>query len=433
MISESCNRRCVATHVFCGGTSSYVLALRMGGQAPHLGLVVTQGSLAGYSIIRDATASSNDRGCFVLHPEHLTLAPGEQMTLAWQLFPCADIQNFFTQAAERSRFLRPRWDRHVLFRGETAKLEVTPSFNTAELSVAGQVVQPDPEGVYRYSFAGTDLGEHRLAVQAEGQTVWTRLLVKEPFEVLTERRCRFIAQHQQHKADNDPLDGAYLIFDNDTGEQYYNCLNDYNAGRERVGMGLLMATYLRRLRDGSMTAGDPDTADVVEDSLERYTAFVRRELVDVDSGQVFNDIGRDVEELRWYNTAWYAHFFLARYRALGDPECLATAVRIVRRFYDDGGLEHYPIEMPVLDLCSALGEAGMQADLEWVRDMFSRHGHRIAETGSAYPPVEVNYEQSIVAPAVDSPAVPPVDRGRGTPVLRQAAVGGDGGHPRGPA
>ena len=49
---EQDTQRCNA-HVFCGGTSSFVLALRMGGAAPHLGLVLTEGELAAYSIERD--------------------------------------------------------------------------------------------------------------------------------------------------------------------------------------------------------------------------------------------------------------------------------------------------------------------------------------------------------------------------------------------
>ena len=65
--AEQATQRCTA-HLFCAGTCSYVLALRMGGAPPHLGLVLTEGELAGYSIERDVAHQSNDRGCFVLHP-----------------------------------------------------------------------------------------------------------------------------------------------------------------------------------------------------------------------------------------------------------------------------------------------------------------------------------------------------------------------------
>ena len=50
--------RCHA-HIFCGENTSYIMALRMGGAAPHLGMVLTKGSLSAYSIERDLKLQSN--------------------------------------------------------------------------------------------------------------------------------------------------------------------------------------------------------------------------------------------------------------------------------------------------------------------------------------------------------------------------------------
>lgn len=44
--------RCHA-HIFCGENTSYIMALRMGGAAPHMGMVLTKGSLSAYSVERD--------------------------------------------------------------------------------------------------------------------------------------------------------------------------------------------------------------------------------------------------------------------------------------------------------------------------------------------------------------------------------------------
>ncbi len=68
--------RCHA-HVFCGENTSYIMALRMGGAAPHLGMVLTKGSLSAYSIERDLKLQSNDRGCFWLGSSAQEFAPGE--------------------------------------------------------------------------------------------------------------------------------------------------------------------------------------------------------------------------------------------------------------------------------------------------------------------------------------------------------------------
>lgn len=84
--------QCSNTHIWCGETCSYLMALRQGGQAPHLGLLLQQGSLKGYSIQRSYDFSgreeevSNTRGVIRLHPENFKLQPGESYTLSWKLF-----------------------------------------------------------------------------------------------------------------------------------------------------------------------------------------------------------------------------------------------------------------------------------------------------------------------------------------------------------
>lgn len=66
--SEVCLTSRCHTHLFCGGEVSYIMALRMGGEAPHLGMVLTEGALAAYSVERDTQKRSNDRGCFFCIP-----------------------------------------------------------------------------------------------------------------------------------------------------------------------------------------------------------------------------------------------------------------------------------------------------------------------------------------------------------------------------
>ena len=85
--------RCHA-HIFCGENTSYIMALRMGGAAPHMGLVLTKGSLSAYSVERDLKLQSNDRGCFWLHPSAQEFAPGDTMTLEWKVFPHQGREDF---------------------------------------------------------------------------------------------------------------------------------------------------------------------------------------------------------------------------------------------------------------------------------------------------------------------------------------------------
>ncbi|MFT3888725.1 MAG: hypothetical protein QM713_11265 [Arachnia sp.] len=392
--------RCHA-HVFCGGTSSYVFARRMGGAAPYLGLVLTEGSLDSYSIERDLSLSSNDRGCFLLHPSVFVLAPGEATTIAWTIFPCAGPEDFLVQAEAHARFVSAAWDRHVLFAGEAAALVVRPSFAAHAVTADRTPLQRQPDGSFRYELPAPALGAHTVTVTADEQTVRTRILVKAPLEELLLNRVLFIARRQQYTGPLPTLDGAYLIYDNETERVYYNHLGDYNAGRERIGMGVLLAGYLAAVQAGTVASPGDDVVAELTTSLNRFARFVRRELVDTTTGEVFDDAGRDGSVRRLYNSPWAATFFLALHRLTGAEEDLDAALRVILRFYDDGGARFYPIELPVLDLCAALSRAGRAADRDEAATLFLDHARRIAATGSAYPPHEVRYEQSIVAPAVD--------------------------------
>ncbi|KAB8287203.1 hypothetical protein DSM100688_1778 [Bifidobacterium ramosum] len=441
-IERHCN-----VHLFCGGTCSWALALRMSGNAPHLGLVLTEGALADYSTSRDFVQYSNDRGCFVLHPEAMEFAPGQTHTISWTIFPCDSRDDFFAQAAERSAFIDARWDRYVAFPGETAVLHIRPSFTpdqgndagqNAPVTVNGIPAAAEPDGTYTFAYTPDErdefthdeyrdrAGEHTFVVRVGDRTVRTRLFVSAPLDELTAQRVRFIARKQQYRGPDEHLRGAYLPYDNEDRRQYYyagddkgNVVNDYNAGRERVGMGLLLAAYLRELdrgivRDengdlladvsmalsGDLPGGEwKPLRDELSDSLRDYREFVERELVDVETGEVFNDAPRDNSVKRLYNAPWFAELYVELYKLDGDVEHLRVACRILRWFYAGGGSRFYPLELPVLALCRALEQADERDLLDEMRDLFLTHARTLAGLGLHYPKHEVNYEQSIVAPA----------------------------------
>ncbi|QDP95951.1 six-hairpin glycosidase [Microlunatus elymi] len=393
-------QRCHA-HLFCAGSASYVYARRMGGEAPHLGLVLTEGSLDNYSVERDFDRSSNDRGCFLLHPSPLVLQPGESTRIAWTIFGCRDTDDFFRRAGQYSRFVRTGWDRYVLFRGETARLRIEPAFEADVVTANGEQLIRDDDGCYRTEVVADSSGEHVVTVSADGRTVRTRILVKEPLELLLERRVAFIAGRQQYRGPRDRLDGALLIFDNEEDHLFYNRSGDFNAGRERVGMGILLAQYLTCVRDELIKVADPTVPPLVRSSLDAYADFVRRELIDAETGIVYDDVAPDRTHRRLYNAPWFASFFLQMYELDGRPGDVLTAAKIIDRYYQDGGERFYPIELPVLPLCRALGRIGDHDRLARATAAFTAHAQRIAQAGKGYPASEVNYEQSIVAPAAD--------------------------------
>ena len=398
--AEVCLYRRCHTHIFCGGQVSYVMALRMGGEGPHLGLVLTEGSLCGYSVERNQIAEScgsNDRGDFILHPSPVEmLAPGESFTVAWRLFWHGGVSDFYAKLSQYNpRHIDVKAENYLLFEGEELRLEVTPAFAFSESDVKvtlggrelafsvrdGRVTVIDP---------CRTLGERVYRIAVGGVSTFCRVLVQPKFRRLLEKRCRFIAAHQQVDRRGTPLDGAYLAYDNEEERLYCTRYANYNGARERVGMGVLMAAYLRAHRDAELEA-----------SLRRYMTYLEREVVDREGGLVCNDYGRDDSNKRPYNYPWVATLYMELYALWGRVEDLLVAYRVMKRFYSIGGESFYAFEIPMEAMLTSLTAAGFEKEKEDILACFRAHGDTILQNKLCYPPHEVKFEQSISAPAVE--------------------------------
>ena len=392
--AEECMTNKCHAHIWCGGKISYVMALRMGGEAPHLGLVLNSGSIGGYSVERDIKRASNDRGDFILHPSPFSLAPGESYTVSWTLFFHDGKEDFYTKAAQYcKKFLNVHADKYVLFGGETSNVEIKTNFSFTENDVQILLNHERIDFTVKNNSvlfqAKTDAcGELKYQICIGGVHTYLRMIVLPALTELAASRCRFITKKQQYHKDSSRLNGAYLVYDNESNSMFYSPLYDYNGGRERIGMGLLIALYLQTKHDADM-----------EKSLSDYAEYVRRELVNEETGEVYNDYMRDDSYKRLYNAPWFALFYVEMYKLYKDRGYLITAYKIIMNYYENGGSEFYPIELPAAELINLMRSEDMNA--EKLTEQFLRHADRIAETGTKYPSSEVNYEQSIVAPAAD--------------------------------
>lgn len=392
--SEVCvNNRC-HTHIWCGGNVSYVCALRMGGEAPHLGLVLTEGSLCGYSVERDFDKMSNDRGDFILHPSPVRLRPGEHFSVAWTLFPHDGKADFYRKLPKFClTYIAVNAEHYVVFGGERIHVEMKPSFAFSEKDITiirdgKQVGYTVSDGTILIDEIPDGCGEYRYEISVKGIRTFCRIYAEPELETLAKRRCEFIVNHQQYHNPTSGLDGAYLIYDNEEGHVYYNRQNDYNGGRERMAMGLLLAKYLQK---------HPD--EKLNESLQQYILYVERELLDIETGEVFNDYGRDNSYKRLYNAPWMSRFYLELYTLYGDERYVVTAYRILRCFYEQGGAHFYAIEIPLTQILDALEKIGMLNERDELLGYFRNHCAYICERGIVYPAHEVNFEQSIAAPA----------------------------------
>lgn len=88
--------RCHA-HLWAEGSSAWINAMQMNGSPPHLGIILTQGALDGYSIV-DREWSSNDRGVFLVHPAITQIPPNGASEISWTIFAHQGWDDFFKKA-----------------------------------------------------------------------------------------------------------------------------------------------------------------------------------------------------------------------------------------------------------------------------------------------------------------------------------------------
>lgn len=408
--ADVCMKERCHTHIWCGGEVSYVCALRMSGIGPHLGLYLTKGSLSGYRYERDLTKQSNDRGTLSLLMAPTVIEPGESYSLEWVIFWHKGKQDFYKKLENFSTYVRVEAERYVVFQGETIRIRMKAmqdlkeedilieKYVTSHESVcadrkegyAGKADFVMKNGVVCIDEVAGTPGEYEYRITAGGIHTVCRILVSIHWKYLLENRCRFIAANQQYHKEGSHLDGAYLIYDNENQSLFYNQRYDYNGGRERICMGILLARYLQTNMDEKLAS-----------SLSDYLSYVTREMVDQRTGEVFNDVCRDNSFVRLYNNPWFARFYMEIYKLSKNREFLKLVVRILEYYYRNGGTEFYALEVPITELVECLEKEGMTPELALLLDFWKEHGEYLLKTGVHYPASEVNYEQSIVGPAAN--------------------------------
>ena len=385
--------RCNA-HIWPGGRAAWVNALRMSGKGPHLGLMVTEGEITDYDVWERGSdkGMSNFRGVLALCPPDMTLAPGKSYRLTWRLF-AHNGDDFEKQLLRRGGTVVTS-DKYVYALGETARV----SFTTAK-------------GTKTISRKLTQTGE----VRVDYKGAHALLLAISSERELMDKRVRFILDHQQFNRPGDPRDGAFMIYDNE-GDSILTSAgrrSDLSEGRERIGMGIMLAAYALRERgerreergervvEGTRYGGT-EVRELTA-ALHRYAQFVRKQLQATDY-YTKSDVkgGKD----RGYNYAWVADFYFRM--ALLTLDSDATLARqyaldgygTLRALYRHFGYGFYCIDYPVLTGLDALAKTGLLNEMQFLLYDFQQTGDIFVKNGLNFPAFEVNYEQSIIAPAV---------------------------------
>lgn len=388
--ADVCMKHRCNTHLWCGGNTTYIDALKMGVSEWNLGLVVTKGSFINYRVLD--CHNSNNRGRFLLNLEQTEILPGEETTIEWVLFPHAGKEDFLRKALEYGAFIDIRAEQYTVFHGDTirfrAQSKTAPrqvSVYTREEAIAFTV--KDDTVFVEWQPAKT--GEYRVYVEINGIRTWAEFAVKPDFETLLEKRIHYIIDHQQYKKQGSPLDGAYLIYDTKMQHPIFeDDFADRNACRERIGMALLICKYLQTRENEKFRA-----------SLASYITFLKREFYDEETGTVYNTIGKKANQKRLYNAPWVGMLFMEMYKLTGDDWYLDNILKLYITYYAAGGSTFYPNGVSIRETANIFKKAGRMADYEKLVSLFKTHVDNLVRNKTSYPPHEVNYEQTIVAPA----------------------------------
>ncbi|MDR1115481.1 MAG: six-hairpin glycosidase [Tannerella sp.] len=384
-------------HIWEGGTAAYVNALRMGNYAPHLGLVVTGGSVKSYEIWERGHRKGNShyRGVITLNPPNTLLKAGETCSIAWRLFSHSGSEDFRNKLLDLGSVLAS-CNKYIFEKGETARVEFRSKQPLKNCSIKKNGVPLPTEYEGDVWFAETlmeQAGEVRFDFcYGEGKQTHAACLVFGSIDSLIEKRTRFIRDRQQMNNPADLRDGAYMVYDNETDKIYLNDTPNANPvdrdeGAERVGMGILLAKQYLLTQDTALKS-----------SLTRYAKFLREKL---QTGDYVTYSSVDQKgRIRGYNYMWVASFYFEMYKVTGDRQYAEDGYQTLQAMFRRFGYGFYAIEIPVLSSLQSLKKAGMKSEYDDLKDDFFKTGDIFIQNGLNYPKHEVNYEQSIVAPAV---------------------------------
>lgn len=384
-ITNRCN-----THIWCGGNTTYVNALKMGPSENNMGLVVTKGAFNCYSVLN--CCDSNCRGRFLLNFEQAELFENEEYVFEWIMFPHTGSENFYKKAINYSSFIHIRAEHYTVFKNEKINFTATtkePPKNVKVYCKFGDIPFTIEDNVIKVEFLPEQTEEFRVFVEANGKKTWADFDVKIDFENLLKNRIDYIVDKQQYKKEGTSLDGAFLIYDTKKDHIIFdNQWNDHNASRERMGMALLICRYLQTHKN-----------EKYYNALMKNVEFIKREIYDSQTGDVFNTIGKDPSNKRLYNAPWISMYFTELYYLTKDENYLDDILLLLKKYYSVGGTKFYPNGLSPLRTINAFKIAKKEKEYKEVYDMFKEHIGNMVKNKTSYPPHEVNFEQTIVSPA----------------------------------
>jgi hypothetical protein len=393
--SETCRYARTNAHIWNGNHNAYVNAMHMSNRAPHLGFALVEGNIVSYEIRERGMKKgmSNFRGVILMNPENATLDAGKSYTLKWRFFSHNGWDDFFDKLVAYGSVVG-RSDRYAYSMGETARVEFEHNgkIKKPSITVNGQelkTVSKDNKIVAEYPV--NEPGDLTFRLNYDnGKTTYVQCLGISGEKELIKKRVDFIIDRQQYHNPKDSRDGAYLVYDNDLNKLVITDTaekrrSDTDEGRERLGMGILLALQYQDTKDEKIKA-----------SLIKYAEFVRT--IQREDYTTFSSADHKSRN-RPYNYPWVAHFYFEMFNVTNDKEFLLHGYRTMKMFFKQFGHNFYAIGLPVKGYY-LLKEHGFTEEAESLLDDLKKTADTYNSNGWRYPKSEVNYEQTIVASGV---------------------------------
>lgn len=396
--SQTCITNRCNTHIWAGDNYAYVEALRMGGNGPHLGLIVTNGSIKSYEVWERGRKKDNShyRGVFALNIPDIKLHPQETYTISWRIFSFANRAEFRNKLIKESGLASA--NKYVAEKGEIINLSfVSQKAKDCKFSLNGSHINATHNSnTWTAKIECLQEGDLRIVITDEhGLSTHADLLVVKSYKDIIDRRADFIIKHQQMNNLQDARYGAFMVYDCEADSIYPNntpnsSYSDRDEGAERVGMGVFLAErYLMSKKKDKEMLG----------SLLRYASFLRNGLQTANY-KTFSNVDKKGRN-RAYNYPWIAEYYFHMYKITGNKQYATDGYQTLQSLFKQFGHGFYAIGHPVLLALNSLKDAGMTAEYAQLLSDYEQLGETFIKNGLNYPKSEVNYEQSIVAPSLE--------------------------------
>lgn len=111
--------------------------MRMGGNGPHVGLVLTQGSMASYGQVGYTRSDSNNRGKFIFNNDAMTLEADESYTVSWKIFAHDGEKDFYQKLDAQTDFVRLESDYYTkeMDKGEAFSITAVSGLDLTEATL----------------------------------------------------------------------------------------------------------------------------------------------------------------------------------------------------------------------------------------------------------------------------------------------------------